>query len=127
MTERTPVIEDWEKFASELIRIFNDLDVLGQPLPNLSLCQNLQCLDTFVSRNSKESVIDFGEVRADRQTNLFADLPRLFRFELTLNLEIQRDLNDHNNSYCSGFVLNWTHQRDRYNSLTGGEASRDEI
>lgn len=127
MTERDLVFGEVEIVLNRIVRAFNGLDVLPQLLPNLRLRKHLQAFDQFMAIHSEDTPCDFGEVIVNGRTDLLGESSRLFRFELSLNLEIQRDLNDHTKDYLSGFVLTWTHQREEITPLTGGEASRDEV
>lgn len=127
MTERDLVSERLMIGQIEVAALLADLDVLRQPLPDLSLGENLKTSNTIVSGDPEFSTGDFGKVSANSSSYLLGDVPSLLRFELTFNFQIQRNLNDHKLEFISGFVLNWTHQREEITPLTGGESHLGEV
>lgn len=114
MTEKTIGLGVLEEFILEFSRLVRKLEILSQPIPNLNLREDLHFLDQFMVLDSEETPIDFGEVIGQGSPQLLNDLSRVFGFKLTLDLKIQRNFNDHNSDFISGFVLNWTHQEEEY-------------
>lgn len=120
MTEKSIVMEEIEKFAQGVLRLFDNLNVLQEPTSHIGFGKNLKFLDTFVSSDYKSSSGAFGEVTVHCSPNILDDLTGTLRFELSFNLQIQRDFNDHNSEFNSGFVLSWTHQKGENQPFTGG-------
>lgn len=127
MTSKNLLVEEKEVLYW-LENYLTDLNLLREPFSDLRLREYLNCLDQLVVMNNQRASGSFDKKNRYARSNLFGYSSSIRRSELSFNFYIDRNFDDHNlNNFVSGFVLNWTHQREEITPLTGGEASRDEV